>query len=78
VPLAPGFVVDDPAGEAGGEALAHTLAAKLVIARNGSVSERLWRLARGEGATGEPRLQWLVEIPQPVWEIVRETVLRCS
>ena len=74
VPLVPGFVVD---GEEGA-ALALALAGKLVIARNGSVSERLWRLVRGEGTTGEPRLQWLAEIPQPIWEIVREQVLRCS
>lgn len=74
VPLVPGFVVD----EADGATLAHALAAKLVIARNGSVSERLWRLVRGEATTGEPRLQWLIDIPQPVWEIVREQVLRCS
>jgi hypothetical protein len=78
VPLTPGFVVDDDAEDGDGEKLAQALAGKLVIARNGSVSERLWRLVRGEATTGEPRLQWLAEIPQPVWEIVREAVLRCS
>jgi hypothetical protein len=33
---------------------------------------------RGEAATGEPRLQWLADMPQPIWDIVREQVLRCS
>ncbi|HWE27736.1 MAG TPA: precorrin-3B C(17)-methyltransferase [Polyangia bacterium] len=75
VPLVPGFVVDGDDGAA----LASALAGKLVIARNGSVSERLWRLVRGEAqGCGEPRLQWLADIPQPIWDIVREQVLRCS
>jgi hypothetical protein len=28
--------------------------------------------------SGELRAQWLVEIPQPVWNIVRDTMLKCS
>jgi hypothetical protein len=71
VPLTGALAIDD--GD--GEALARTVAARLVIQRNGSVSERLWRLVSGDGAT---RLQWLVDVPAPVWEIVRDTVLRCS
>jgi len=55
--------------------LARTVAEKLLIARNGSVSERLWRLATSDGAA---RLQWLVDVPAHVWEIVRDNVLRCS
>ena len=73
VTVTPGFIIED--GD--GEALALELAAKLVIARNGSVSERLWRLVRGEGDEA-PRLQWLIELPRPIWDIVRDTVLRCS
>ena len=73
VPLLGALALDDVAGD--GEALAVTLAGKLVIQRNGSVSERLWRLATSDGAT---RLQWLVDVPAAVWEIVRDTVLRCS
>jgi hypothetical protein len=71
VPLADALVIDD--GD--GAAVARVLAAKLVIQRNGSVSERLWRLVSGDGAT---RAQWLVDVPQPIWDIVRDTVLRCS
>jgi hypothetical protein len=55
--------------------LAEILTRRLVIERNGSVSERLWRLITHEGAT---RAQWLVDVPAHVWEIVRDQVLRCS
>jgi hypothetical protein len=71
VPLSAPLGIDD--GD--GEAIARALAQKLVIQRNGSVSERLWRLCSADGAT---RLQWLIDAPAPVWEIVRDTVLRCS
>ena len=61
------------------ETLASLLAERLVIRRNGSVTERLWRLL-WESAEGQADLpaQWLLEIPAKLWEIVRETVLRCS
>lgn len=55
--------------------LAGVVAARLLIARNGSVSERLWRLVTHGGAT---RAQWLVDVPAHVWELVRDTVLRCA
>jgi hypothetical protein len=71
VPLGSPLAIDDGDGEAIGQALA----AKLVIQRNGSVSERLWRLVTSDGGA---RSQWLVEIPMPIWQIVRDTVLRCS
>jgi len=65
-----------------GEPLARLLADRLLIRRNGSVSERLWRLIVSPG--GEPPREdaevdarWLGEVPGPVWEIVRDTVLRC-
>jgi hypothetical protein len=57
-----------------GDALARLLAARFVIERNGSVSERLWRLVTEHGADA----RWLAEIPDDVWRIVRDTVLRCS
>lgn len=67
-----------------GEDLARALAQRFVIERNGSVSDRLWRLVVQRGdteATGEPEGaidgRWLGEIPAPVWQIVRDTVLRC-
>jgi hypothetical protein len=67
-----------------GEALALALSQRFVIERNGSVSERLWRLVvdgghpePGEEAQGEVDARWLAEIPAPLWQIVRDAVLRC-
>jgi hypothetical protein len=67
-----------------GEALAHTLAERFVIERNGSVSERLWRLVLAGGDPDEDEdpsesvdARWLGEMPAPFWRIVRDTVLRC-
>jgi hypothetical protein len=68
-----------------GEALARGLATKLLVERNGSVSERLWRLIVSGGVDsedddppeGEIDARWLGEIPPAVWQIVRDTVLRC-
>jgi hypothetical protein len=66
-----------------GKALAEALAERLLIERNGSVSERLWRLLldpdgnEAPVASDEVDAQWLVEIPLAIWEIVRDTVLRC-
>lgn len=67
-----------------GEALARTLAERLLIERNGSVSERLWRLVTGAEEGEEPSslepfdARWLCEVPAPIWRVVRDTVLRCS
>lgn len=66
-----------------GEALAALLAERLLIERNGSVSERLWRLLLDPSGLDEPPrsesidARWLGEIPAPLWQIVRDTVLRC-
>ena len=66
-----------------GEALAALLAERLLIERNASVSDRLWRLlidpSGEEELTGGERVdaRWLAEIPAPIWGIVRDTVLRC-
>jgi hypothetical protein len=65
-----------------GEALAKLLAARLLIERNGSVSDRLWRLVLGE-TDENPRVpatqdvHWFTEVPERVWNIVRDSVLRC-
>ncbi len=59
-----------------GEELAHVLAGRFLIARNGSVSERLWRLVVGE-SDDEVDARWLGEIPEAVWDVVRDAVLRC-
>ena len=66
-----------------GEALAVLLAERLLIERNASVSDRLWRLLMDPSGQEElPEddgvdVQWLAEIPAPIWGIVRDTVLRC-
>ena len=69
--------------EVEGEALAKLIAEAFVIPRTGSVSERLWRLATGETDEGDPPpdlvpTRWLGELPPAIWQIVRDTVLRCS
>jgi hypothetical protein len=63
-----------------GDALARRLADYLVIQRNGSVSERLWRLVMQPDANegkAEIDARWLGEIPQAIWQIVQDSVLRC-
>ena len=66
-----------------GEALAALLAERLLIERNASVSDRLWRLLldpSGQDELPEDEAvdaRWLAEIPAPIWAIVRDTVLRC-
>ena len=65
------------------ESLAELLANRLLIQRNASVSERLWRLVTGEHEeqnepfSNELDASWLVRMPEAVWNIVRETVLKC-
>jgi len=66
-----------------GEGLAGLLARRFLIERNGSVSDRLWRLVVGVDEEDEAPeaeefdAQWLVEVPDRIWEIVRDSVLRC-
>ena len=65
-----------------GEALARLLAARMLIERSASVSERLWRLVAGADDEGEIEgeeivARWLAETPDALWHIVRDTVLRC-
>lgn len=66
-----------------GEALAKCLSERLLIERNGSVSERLWRMLfdpSGEHdlpADGAVNVTWLAEIPNEIWQVVRDAVLRC-
>jgi hypothetical protein len=66
-----------------GESLARLLAERLVIQRNGSVSERLWRLVMDPSGQDEPpKTQsvngaWLAAMPAEIWQIVRDAVLRC-
>ena len=67
-----------------GEELARALAARFLIERNGSVSDRLWRLVlRGDPDAEDPPREmvidarWLGEMPAPIWDVVRAQVLRC-
>jgi len=67
-----------------GEALARVLAERFIITRNGSVSERLWRLVIQCGRVddedtpaGAVDARWLGAMPAPMWQIVRDAVLRC-
>jgi hypothetical protein len=76
----------DLGDHAQGEALAQLLAQRLVIARNGSVSDRLWRLILSPDpeademppASATIAARWLTEMPGPLWQIVRDTVLKCT
>jgi hypothetical protein len=64
-----------------GEALPQLMVDTFLIFRNGSVSERLWRLCLQycpEPVDGVVRADWLRHVPRGIWEIVRDTVLRCS
>ncbi len=64
-----------------GEALPQLLVDTFLIFRNGSVSERLWRLCLQycpEPVNGVIDANWLRHVPRGIWEIVRDTVLRCS
>jgi hypothetical protein len=66
-----------------GEALPRALAERLLIERNGSVSDRLWRLVLSADPDAEIPgdavidARWLVEVPSHLWKIVREAVLKC-
>lgn len=79
VELAPPYLVLGTEGEA----LAAMLAHRFLIRRNGSVSERLWMVVtqpHGEEVDPEDEVdaRWLGEMPAPVWDVVRDAVLRCT
>ena len=57
--------------------LVELIASRFVISRNGSVSDRLWRLIVKDNRD-EIGATWLAAIPDEVWAIVRDTVLKCS
>jgi hypothetical protein len=67
-----------------GEELARCLAQRFIIERNGSVSDRLWRLVVSPDDPLEERevptsidARWLGQIPSAIWSVVKSTVLRC-
>jgi hypothetical protein len=67
-----------------GESAARLIADRLLVARNGAVSDRLWRLVLGENDASTPShaaeldARWLAEIPAHVWDVVRDAVLKCT
>ncbi len=67
-----------------GESLARLLVDRFVIQRNGSISDRLWRLVTDPKQEnrmvpgGNIDARWLGEMPTEIWQIVRETVLKCT
>jgi hypothetical protein len=72
---------------ADGPAAAALLAQRFLIERNGAVSDRLWRLVlrpdAGADADAPPAAaavvdaRWFEAMPAAIWQIVRDTVLRC-
>jgi precorrin-3B C17-methyltransferase len=64
-----------------GEVAARMVADRLLVARNGAVSERLWRLLLGEDEAATREVidaRWLGEMPTRVWDVVRDAVLKCT
>jgi hypothetical protein len=88
--LARSYIALSPAGpihfpppwlelEVEGETLAKLAAERFLIPRNGSVSDRLWRLVSDpDGEPPRSDARWLGELPSSIWSIVRDAVLRCS
>ncbi|HET9958579.1 MAG TPA: hypothetical protein VFQ61_28990 [Polyangiaceae bacterium] len=67
------------------QAAVELLARRLLVPRNGSVSERLWRLVLGAEddedvleSPSELDAGWLLEMPERLWAIVQRAVLTCS
>jgi hypothetical protein len=68
-----------------GEPLLRALADRLLIERNGAVSDRLWRLllsadpdADAPGPEEVIDAGWLGQMPAHLWQIVRDSVLKCT
>ena len=62
-----------------GSRFAEKLVDSFMIFRNGSISERLWGLVTESSEQEENMVnaQWLIDTPDDIWEIVRDSVLRC-
>ena len=61
-----------------GAPLIRLLAERLVIARTGLVSERVWRLVTHEHADEPVDARWLGALPAHVWGVIAESLLRCA
>ncbi len=64
--------------EQSGEDVARVFADRFLIVRNASVSDRLWNLVVGESEDSEVEATWLLNMPDAVWQVVRDTVLKCT
>ena len=62
-----------------GEPLLKKLVTTFLIYRNGSVSERLWGLVLESSDLSQPSIPapWLATMPDDIWDVVRDTLLRC-
>lgn len=66
-----------------GERLAQILATRFLIRRNGSVSERLWRIVTGKNEelgtqpAQETEAGWLIAMPDRIWNMIRDAALKC-
>lgn len=58
-----------------GDTVVPLCASRFLIERTGLVSERLWRLVT-DGNRIDAR--WLGDVPDHVWGVVRDAVLRCA
>lgn len=58
--------------------VAQIFASRFLIERNASVSDRLWNLVTGDNPSPEIEATWLLNMPDAVWQVVRETVLKCT
>ena len=64
-----------------GNDAARLVAERLLVPRNGSVSERLWRLLWGtddDEPHGELDARWFCEMPERIWNVVQGAVLKCT
>ena len=62
-----------------GEVLLKKLVTTFLIYRNGSISERLWGLVLESSDLSQPAVDasWLATLPEDIWDVVRDTLLRC-
>ena len=77
ISLGPTHLVVHLSPEQQAEDVARIFADRFVITRNGSVSDRLWNVVVGETVEAEVEATWLLNMPDHVWQIVRDTVLKC-
>ncbi len=77
-PLGPNYLTITLSPNQTKEDAANIIASRFLITRNGSISDRLWNLILGEDPAPETEATWLLTMPDRLWQIVRETVLRCT